>query len=243
VNAVIINKAAADYIGFENPVGETINAGGMEREIIGVIEDVVANSPYEAVSPGFYWLDKNIAGNSLGQMIIRLDPQKSTAESLSAVESIHDKLAASSTLDYSFVDDEYGMKFQAEQRIGNLASVFAALAIFISCLGLFGLSSFVAEQKTKEIGVRKVVGASLVNIWVLLSKEFVVLVSISLLIAMPTAWYYLQKWLLTYRYHTDINGWVFVVAGSGVLLVTLLTVSFHGVRAAVANPVRSLRSE
>jgi len=243
VNAVIINKAAADYIAFENPVGETINADGMERVIIGVIEDVIATSPYEAVGPGFYWLDKNIVNNSLGQMIIRLNPEKSTAESFSAVEGIHDKLVTSSTLDYSFVDDEYGMKFQAEQRIGNLSSVFAVLAILISCLGLFGLSSFVAEQKTKEIGVRKVVGASLVNIWVLLSKEFVLLVSISLLIAMPIAWYYLQKWLFTYHYHTEIKWWVFVVVSSGVLLITLFTVSFHGVRAAVANPVKSLRSE
>jgi putative ABC transport system permease protein len=242
-NAVILNKAAADYIGFKNPVGETITAGGMEREIIGVIEDVIATSPYEPVAPGFYWLDESIEKNSLGQMIIRLNPDKSTAESMSAVEAVHNKLAISSTIDYSFVDDEYGMKFKAEQRIGNLTSVFAVLAIFISCLGLFGLSSFVAEQKTKEIGVRKVIGASLVNIWVLLSKEFVVLVSISLLIAMPIAWYYLQKWLLTYHYHTQINWWVFVVAGSSVLLITLFTISFHGIRAAVANPVKSLRSE
>ena len=243
VGAVVINQAAADYIGFENPVGETIKAGGMEREIIGVIDNIIATSPYEAVSPGFYWLDKDRVNNSLGQMIVRLNPAKSTAESLLAVEKIHDKLVTSSTLEYSFVDDEYGMKFKAEQRIGNLASVFAVLAIFISCLGLFGLSSFVAEQKTKEIGVRKVIGASLVNIWVLLSKEFVVLVSISLLVAMPIAWYYLQKWLLTYHYHTKIKGWVFVLTGSSVLLITLFTVSFHGLRAAAANPVKSLRSE
>lgn len=243
VDAVIINKAAADYIGFENPVGETITAAGKEREIIGVVEDVIAASPYEAVGPGFYWLDKSIVNNGLGQMIIRLDPEKSTAESLSAVKEIHDKLVTTSALDYSFVDDEYGMKFRAEQRIGNLASIFAVLAIFISCLGLFGLSSFVAEQKTKEIGVRKVIGASLVNVWLLLSKEFVVLVSVSLLVAMPAAWYYLQKWLMTYHYHTDVSWWVFAIVGSGVLLITLFTVSFHGIRAAVANPVKSLRSE
>jgi putative ABC transport system permease protein len=243
VNAVVINKAAADYIGFKNPVGETISHGGEEREIIGVVEDVIANSPYEAVSPGFYWLDKSLENNNLGQMIIRLNPGKSTVGSLSAVEEIHGKLVTSGTLDYSFVDETYGMKFKAEQRIGNLASVFAVLAIFISCLGLFGLSSFIAEQKTKEIGVRKVIGASVVNIWVLLSKEFVVLVSISLLIAIPIAWYYLQKWLMTYHYHTEIKWSVFVVTGSIVLLITLLTVSFHGVRAAVVNPVRSLRSD
>ncbi|HZY80062.1 MAG TPA: FtsX-like permease family protein, partial [Cyclobacteriaceae bacterium] len=243
VDAVVINKAAADFIGFENPIGEIISAGGREREIIGVVEDVVASSPYEPVAHGFYWLDKSIDNSNLGQMIIRLDPNKSTSEALSAVEEIHDKLVTSSTLDYSFVDDEYGMKFKAEQRIGNLASVFAVLAIFISCLGLFGLSSFVAEQKTKEIGVRKVIGASLLNIWMLLSKEFVVLVSISLLVSMPVAWYYLHKWLLTYHYHTEINWWVFAAAGGGVLLITLFTVSFHGLIAAAANPVKSLRSE
>jgi ABC-type antimicrobial peptide transport system permease subunit len=243
VNAVIINKAAADYIGFKNPVGETISHGGVEREIIGVVEDVIASSPYEAVGPGFYWLDKSLENSNLGQMIIRLNPGKSTAESLSAVEGIHDKLVTSSTLDYSFVDEEYGMKFKGEQRIGNLASVFAVLAIFISCLGLFGLSSFIAEQKTKEIGVRKVIGASVVNIWVLLSKEFIVLVSISLSIALPIAWYYLQKWLMTYHYHTEISWRVFVVTSAIVLLITLFTVSFHGVRAAVVNPVKSLRSD
>jgi ABC-type antimicrobial peptide transport system permease subunit len=121
--------------------------------------------------------------------------------------------------------------------------VFAALAIFISCLGLFGLSSFVAEQKTKEIGVRKVVGASLFNIWSLLSKEFVVLVMISFVMAIPVAYYYLHQWLLTYHYHAEINPLVFVYAGVGVLLITLVTVSVHGVRAAMANPVKSLRSE
>ena len=176
-------------------------------------------------------------------MIVRLDPGKGTAESLSAVEAIHKKLVTSSTFEYSFVDEEYGNKFKAEQRIGNLASVFAVLAIFISCLGLFGLSSFIAEQKTKEIGVRKVIGASLLNIWMLLTKEFVVLVSISLLMAMPITFYYLNQWLLTFHYHTALDGWIFMAAAAAVLLITLLTVSFHGVRAATANPVKSLRSE
>jgi len=243
VNGVIINKAAADYLGLENPVGEVISNGEAGREIIGVVEDLIVGSPYEAVGPGFYWLDKNLTNNSLGQMIVRLDPDKGTAKSLSAVEAIHKKLVTSSTFEYSFVDEEYGNKFKAEQRIGNLASVFAALAIFISCLGLFGLSSFIAEQKTKEIGVRKVIGASLLNIWMLLSKEFVVLVSISLLMAMPITYYYLNQWLLTFHYHTALHGWIFMATGAAVLLITLLTVSFHGVRAARANPVKSLRSE
>jgi putative ABC transport system permease protein len=242
VSTVIINKAAADYIGLENPIGEIISGGGVEREIIGVVDDVIALSPYEAVRPGFYWLDKNTPDN-LGQMIIRLDSTKGTAESLLAVEAIHHKLVTSSTFEYNFVDEEYDMKFKAEQRIGNLASIFAALAIFISCLGLFGLSSFVAEQRTKEVGVRKVIGATLLNIWMLLSKEFVVLVSISLLMATPITYYCLSKWLSTYQYHTSINWWIFVAASGGVLLITLLTVSFHGLKAAAANPVKSLRSE
>jgi putative ABC transport system permease protein len=139
------------------------------------------------------------------------------------------------------VDEEYSTKFKAEQRIGKLALLFATLAIFISCLGLFGLSSFVAEQKTKEIGVRKVVGASLFNIWTLLSKEFIVLVLISFVIAIPVACYYLQQWLLTYDYHTGIDPLVFVYAGGGVAVITLVTVSFHSVKAGMANPVRSLR--
>ncbi len=243
VNAVIINKAAADYLGLENPVGEVISSGGTGREIIGVVDDLIIESPYEAVSPGFYWLDKNPTANSLGQMIVRLNPNKRTAGSLSAVEAIHKKLVTSSAFGYNFVDQEYGNKFRSEQRIGNLASVFAALAIFISCLGLFGLSSFIAEQKTKEIGVRKVIGASLLNIWMLLSKEFVVLVSFSLLMAIPITYYYLNQWLLTFHYHTGLNWWIFLAAGAGVLFITLLTVSFHGVRAAAANPVKSLRTE
>jgi len=243
VNGVIINKAAADYLGLENPVGEVISNGGGGREIIGVVDDLIIESPYEAVGPGFYWLDKNLTGNSLGQMIVRLNADKGTVESLSAVETIHKKLVTSSNFEYSFVDEEYGNKFKAEQRIGNLASVFAVLAIFISCLGLFGLSGFIAEQKTKEIGVRKVIGASLLNIWLMLSKEFVVLVSISLLMAIPITYHYLNQWLLTFHYHTALNGWIFMAAGAAVLLITLLTVSFHGVRAASANPVKSLQSE
>jgi putative ABC transport system permease protein len=167
----------------------------------------------------------------------------SATDALEKIESMQSKLAPSSTFEYSFVDEDYGIKFKAEQRIGSLTSVFAALAIFISSLGLFGLSSFVAEQKTKEIGVRKVIGASLFNIWSLLSKEFIVLVLISFVMAMPVAYYYLHLWLLTYPYHTEINPMVFVYAGVGVLLITVVTVSVHGVRAAMANPMKSLRSE
>ncbi|MGZ3819271.1 MAG: ABC transporter permease, partial [Mucilaginibacter sp.] len=137
----------------------------------------------------------------------------------------------------------YAKKFSDEERIGNLASIFAILAIFISSLGLFGLASFVAEQKTKEIGVRKVLGASVFNLWGMLSKDFVVLVSISCALAIPISWYFLAGWLQNYKYHTDISLWIFLVACIGAMIITLLTVSAQAIKAAVANPVKSLRSE
>jgi ABC-type antimicrobial peptide transport system permease subunit len=145
--------------------------------------------------------------------------------------------------DYYFADEQYARKFSSEVRIGKLSTVFAALAIFISCLGLFGLASFVAEQRTKEIGIRKIVGASTYSLWQMLSKDFVVLVVIACVIAIPVAYYYLTGWLQQYEYRTQISWWVFAVTGAGALLVTLLTVSYQAIRAAMMNPVKSLRSE
>jgi ABC-type antimicrobial peptide transport system permease subunit len=141
------------------------------------------------------------------------------------------------------VDEDYARKFGDEERVGKLATFFAILAIFISCLGLFGLASFVAEQRTKEIGVRKVLGASVTNLWALLSKDFVILVIISLFIASPIAYYFMNQWTQKYTFRTDISWWIFVLTGLGALSITLLTVSFQAIKAAVMNPVKSLRSE
>jgi len=157
--------------------------------------------------------------------------------------TIFRKLVPSVPFDYEFVDTEYAEKFAAEERIGNLASFFAALAIFISCLGLFGLASFIAEKRTKEIGIRKVLGATIYNLWKMLSKEFVVLVMVACFIAVPLAYYFLNQWLQKYEYRTEISWWVFAVAIGGALSITLLTVSFQAIKAAVANPVKSLRTE
>ena len=145
--------------------------------------------------------------------------------------------------DYKFVVDEYGSKFSQEERIGKLAGFFAILAIFISCLGLFGLAAFTAEQRTKEIGVRKVLGATIANIWALLSKEFIFLVAVSFVIAAPLAWYGMQQWLKNYQYRIDISFWIFIATGMLALLITIATVSFQAIKAAVANPVKSLKSE
>jgi ABC-type antimicrobial peptide transport system permease subunit len=141
------------------------------------------------------------------------------------------------------VDEEYAKKFGDEERVGKLASFFAILAIAISCLGLFGLTSFVAEQRKKEIGVRKVLGASVFNVWNLLSKDFLLLVIISFFVATPLAYYFMYNWLQNYTYRTEMSWWIFVAAGIGSVVITILVVSFQAIKAAIANPVRSLRTE
>ncbi|HPH20137.1 MAG TPA: ABC transporter permease, partial [Haliscomenobacter sp.] len=162
---------------------------------------------------------------------------------LAKIAPVFQKHNPSAPFDYQFVDAEYGKKFAAELRIGRLAGFFAILAVFISCLGLFGLASFMAEQRTKEIGIRKVLGASLGNLWGLLSREFVGLVLLSCVLAAPIAYYYLHGWLQQYEYRTEISGWVFAAAAIGALGITLLTVSYQALKAALLNPVRSLKSE
>lgn len=144
---------------------------------------------------------------------------------------------------YEFIDEEYAQKFATQERVASLSRVFTILAIFISCLGLFGLASFVAEQRTKEIGVRKVLGASVKNLWVLLSKDFLQLIIISLLIAAPIAYYAMSQWIQKFTYRSDIHWYLFVIAGLGALFITIVTVSFQSVKAALANPTKSLRTE
>jgi putative ABC transport system permease protein len=174
---------------------------------------------------------------------IRVNPAISMRDALSKISLIFKKFDPSSPFVYQFVDEEYAKKFSDEERIGKLASSFATLAIFISCLGLFGMASFTAEKRIKEIGIRKVLGASVFNLWRLLSKEFVGLVIISFLISVPLSWYLMNHWLLNYEYRSGITGWIFVWTALGTILITLLTVSYQSIRAAITNPVNSLRSE
>jgi ABC-type antimicrobial peptide transport system permease subunit len=164
-------------------------------------------------------------------------------EGLAKVEAVFRKYNPAAPFEYKFTDEEYARKFEDEKRIGNLSTFFAILAVFISCLGLFGLASFVAEQRTKEIGVRKVLGASVFNLWQMLSKDFVNLVIISCAIAIPISWYFLHQWLQKYTYRTDISWWIFLVAGMGAMVITLITISYQAIKAALMNPVNSLRSE
>ena len=238
-SAVIINQTAAKYIGFANPVGKTISRYGKNYHIIGVIKDMVTESPYEPVSQTLYFLDSSIGGI----LNIRLNPNMTTASSLKKIAAVCQQYSPQETFDYRFADEEYANKFADEERVGKLAAFFATLAIFISCLGIFGMASFMAEQRTKEIGVRKVLGASVFNLWGLLSKDFVMMVLIALLIATPLAYYFMHNWLQNYEYRTKLSWWIFAAAGVGALLITLLTVSFQSIKAAIANPVKSLRTE
>ena len=162
---------------------------------------------------------------------------------LARIEAIFKKFEPEAPFTYKFADSEYAQKFLAEERTGKLASVFAVLAIFISCLGLFGVASFVAEQRIKEIGIRKVLGASVMGIWGSLSKEFIMLVGIALVIAVPLSWYFMHQWLQRYTYRTGLSWWIFASTAAGALLLTLITVSYHSIKAALTNPVNSLRSE
>lgn len=237
---LIINEAAAKVMGFQDPIGKTVKRGDYASlQIIGVAKNMVTGSPYETTRPSLYFIDKNW----YSLYTVRLKSGLSTSKAIEKVGQVFKKFNPGSPFAYSFADQEYNKKFATEERIGKLAGFFATLAIMISCLGIFGLSSFIAEQRTKEIGVRKVLGASVSNLWRLLSKEFIVLVLISCLIAIPISFYYLHDWLKSFQYRTGISWWIGVAAGSGALLITLLTVSFQTIKAASKNPVKSLRME
>jgi len=237
-SGIILNEAAIQLIGYKNPVGDMITRSGKEYRIIGVVKDIVRESPFQPVKPTFFWLDRGVI-----TLNIRLAAQRSVPEALAAITPVFKKYNPGSPFIYKFVDEQFGKKFAFEERIGQLATFFAILAIFISCLGLFGLASFVAEKRTKEIGVRKVLGASLFNVWGLLSKEFVVLVAISLLIAIPVGYYFMHNWLQNYEYRAPLSSWIFIITSLGALLITLITVSFQAIKAALINPVKSLRTE
>jgi ABC-type antimicrobial peptide transport system permease subunit len=239
-SAFILNESAVKFLGFKEPVGKILKWENKPYTIIGVVTDIMQESPFYPVRPSLYRVE---ADSNMWNMILRLNPKQNAKQSLSKIEEVWKRFVPAVPFEYKFVDEEFGNKFSAEERIGKLASYFAALAIFISCLGLFGMASFVAEQRTKEIGIRKVLGASVVNLWRLLSKEFMLLVLLSCFIAAPIAYYYLNNWLTNYDYRIEIRWPVFVLAGIAALAITLITVSFQAIKAAIANPIRSLRTE
>jgi hypothetical protein len=238
-NALIVNEAAVQYMGLAHPVGKTIHFWGKNYQVIGVIQNVVAQSPFEPVKQAIYHLSNS--GEEI--LNIRIKPGVSPHAAVAAIEKVCKTYAPAVPFSYRFVDLEYAKKFSDEERIGKLAAAFAAFAIFICCLGLFGMASYMTEQRIKEIGVRKVLGASVFGLWGLLSKDFIGLVLIALAGALPLSGYLMHNWLQRYAYRADLTWWIFAVTGAGAILITVLTVSWNGIRAALMNPVRSLRYE
>jgi putative ABC transport system permease protein len=235
---MIINAEAAKVIGLHNIVGTNVKFFGMPYHIVGISADMVYDSPADTVQPAIF-----LAGRYTGKYIIRINPRLSAQTALAGMQSIFKTYNPSSPFIYHFVDDDYSAKFKSAENIGNLAAIFTALAIFISCLGLFGLASFVAERRTKEIGIRKVLGARVANLWAMLSKDFLLLVSLSFIIAIPLSAWGMEKLLHQYTYRADMSWWIFAAACTGILLITLATVSYQALRAALSNPTKSLRTE
>lgn len=245
-SSFVINESAAQLLGVSDPVGMTVlwksqwmtNNTRKSFTIIGVVKDMVMESPFAPVKPTVFFLF-----GSPNWINIRLKPQVGSARALPVIENVFRKLVPAAPFEYKFASEEYEAKFRTEERIGKLAGFFAVLAVFISCMGLFGLASFTAEQRTKEISIRKVLGASVAALWGMLSKDFVALVAVANLIAMPLAWYSMSEWLQNYQYRTEITWWIFALTSCGALFVTLATISYQAIRAALLDPVKSLRSE
>ena len=237
--AMILNESSLKIMKFKIPIGQIVKDNGKQWHVIGVIKDFILESPYEPTKPMLIYGPKSW----FNVIQIKLNNKNSTAKNLKAAESIFKKYNPEYPFEYKFVDEEYAQKFEDEKRTGTLAGLFAGLTVFISCLGLFGLATYMAEARIKEIGVRKVLGASVTNITALLSKDFVKLVIISILIASPIAWFAMHKWLEGYNYRINITWFVFAASGLLAILIALMTVSFQAIKAAVANPVKSLRTE
>lgn len=236
---VVLNEAAVKLMRLKEPIGQVINWQGTKRTIVGVVKNFVWGSPYEPVKPAIIGYMKDWAG----QIGLKLNPNAPVSKSLATLQSIYKKYDPEYPFEYKFTDEAFSRKFRTEKLLGTMASGFTCLAIIISCLGLFGLASFSAEQRRKEIGIRKILGASIGNLWFKLSQEFIKLVLISFVLGSFISWYNIGKWLEKYTYHTSLSLWVFAATMFISLLICLLTVSWQAIKAAWTNPVKSLRSE
>lgn len=237
--ACLISEAAVKAMGFKNPIGQLIYDDPINWHVVGVIKDFILESPYEPIKP-FMVKGPKYGGNVL---LIKLNNANNTAQNLAKAEKIFKEYNAAYPFEYYFIDKEYAKKFEDEQLIQTLTSLFSMLTIFISCLGLFGLATYMAENRIKEIGIRKVLGASVSGIATLLSKDFVKLVIIAILIGSPLAFWSMSKWLSSYAYRIHISIWIFLIAGTIAIVISLLTVSYQAIKTAIANPVKSLRTE
>ena len=234
---VIFNEAAITAMGLKNPVGQTVTMWGSKKQIIGVVKDFHFKSLYERVGPFFFRFSHNN-----GNVLVKIEEGKEK-ETIAKLGKFYKNYNLGLPFEYKFMDDDYQRLYASEQRVSVLSRYFAIVAIIISCLGLFGLAAFTAQKRQKEIGIRKIVGASVANITVMLSKDFLMLVLIAVLISFPLAWWVMNAWLDNFAYRVNISGWIFLVASASIIFLTLLTISFQSIKAAIANPVKALRTE
>lgn len=236
--ACMINESALKVMGFKQPIGMLIDKDFVKWHVVGVFKDFIWGSPFDATRPMM------IEGDDWANVInIRMNPQRGTKENVAAIGAIFKKYNPDYPFEYNFLDDKYAAKFRDEQMMGTMAKLFAALTIFISCMGLLGLASFTAVQRSKEIGIRKVLGASVQNIVLLMSKEFLWLVIIAFAVALPVGWYMMNSWLQQYNYRISLSWWMFAIAGVLLLVIALASVGYQSVKAALTNPVKSLKTE
>ncbi len=236
---IILNESALRIMKFKEPIGQVVKDNGRDWHVVGVIKDFILTNPYEPTKPMIIYG----AGSYFSAVLIRFNDKSSMANNLKKAELVFKKYNTDYPFEYKFVDEEYAKKFENEKRTGTLASLFAGLTIFITCLGLFGLATYMAENRIKEIGVRKVLGASVAGITTLMSKDFLKLVAVSFVIASPIAWWAMKQWLSNYAYAVRIQWWVFVLVAAIALIISAISVSYQSIRAATSNPVKSLRTE
>lgn len=236
--SILLNKAAVEAMGLKNPIGMQMRTR-RNLTVIGVTDNVVMETPYKPVDPMMVVFNPNNAAT----ISIRLSQPDQISEALKSIESIFTKYNPAYPFEYQFVDEEFGRKFLAEELIGKLTNIFAGLAVFICCLGLAGLASFTIERRIREIGMRKVLGASVQQVLILISKDFLQLVLIAFVLAVPLTWWFMNNWLENYPYRVTINIWMFGIVGFFILLLTLVVVSTKTIKAALSNPINTLRSE
>jgi len=236
-SSVIFNQSAIAAMGLKNPIDKTVTMWGEKKQIVGIAKDYHFESLYKKIGPAFFTFSEN---NPVTIVRIKAGTEQQT---IARIKGLYNKYNPGLDFSYAFLDDDYNALYASEQRVALLSRYFAGIAILISCLGLFGLAAFTAQKRQKEIGIRKVIGASVSNIVSMLSKDFLVLICLALLIAVPISWWAANEWLQSFAYRISISPLMFVISGAFVVIITLLTISFQSIKAAIANPVKSLRTE